>query len=387
MEYTKIAQKFVNRMKKLFNIDMNIINEKGIIIASSQLERIGDFHEMAYHMIENNIPYTYNEKLDENLKGVRTGVNMLLKKSNLPYKVIGITGVPQENEKMIRVLKYFFELLNDYAQAPQAQYTPKLDDLAYSLFFERPANYAKINNLFDLIHRNPSALRLPILISLDNNEDTSKIYYQIKNRFSDNIQHLIFIINSYEILFYMNLDYRDNPQALIAELNRSLEIEKKQGVKYQLFYSLPSEDITTYFLSYCQLMWLKKIHPHQEDVPCSLLDHLDLLVLSSHDSENYTNLLIYFKNLLINQGCVEEFTKIAGALIKYNMSYADAAKALFVHKNTVVFHMTKLKNILQIDPSRNQPHMFLFHYLYYYIQIDNKELISFQDFYNKFNMF
>lgn len=83
MEYIKLAQDFVNKTKKLFDIDMNIINDKGIIISSSQIERIGDFHEMAYHMITHNIAYSDNEIITNSLKGVRTGVNLLLKKGSV----------------------------------------------------------------------------------------------------------------------------------------------------------------------------------------------------------------------------------------------------------------------------------------------------------------
>jgi carbohydrate diacid regulator len=66
------------------------------------------------------------------------------------------------------------------------------------------------------------------------------------------------------------------------------------------------------------------------------------------------------------------------------MNYAQAAKVLFVHKNTIVFRMNKLKSILGIDPYANQDHLALFSYLYYYISLDNHTLLSFQKEYDKY---
>lgn len=384
MEYAKLAQNFVNKTKHLFDIDMNIINEKGIIISSSQIERIGDFHEMAYHMIENNIEYSENKIITKSLKGVRTGVNLLLKKNNIPYGVIGITGSPDENEKMIYVLKYFFETLGDYAQNSIFEHIPQLDDLAFSLFIEQPTNYSKIMNLFEQIHRNPNILRLPVLIELHDNEYTNKIFYQLKNQFSDNPQNLLFILNSHEIVFLLATDYKESITGIIGEIQRELDNDTPQG--YKLFYTVPIQDISQYFLSYCQLSWVKKLHLYDTSHIYSVLNDFTLLLMSSQDWDNYNNILYYYKNRLTAYHAIEEFRTIAGALIANNMNYGQAADSLFVHKNTIVFRMNKLKNILALDPYKSTSHMSLFHYIYYYLQIDSGVIQSFQKFYNKYSL-
>lgn len=387
MEYAKLAQDFVNKTKRLFDIDMNIINEKGIIISSSQVERIGDFHEMAFHMIENNIEYSHNEDLSTPLKGTRIGVNMLLKKNSIPYGVIGITGVPKENEKMIHVLKYFFETLEDYAQNSLFTSVPQTDELAFSLFIEQPANYSKILNLFDQVHRDPAALRLPVLLSISDTDKTNKIFYSLKNQFSDDRQNLVFMLNSYEIVCLIHTAYQESPASIIGEITRALDGQLGPGCQYHLLYTLPIDDITHYFLSYCQLSWLKKLHVYdQTKKAISITDDFTPLVLSSQHWDNYNNILTYYKKKLAAFHAEKEFTEIAKALILHDMNYAQAANSLFVHKNTIVFRMNKLKTILGIDPYNNTSHMALFHYLYYFIQIDDGVLPSFQKFYNKYHI-
>lgn len=385
MNYVNLAQDFVNRAKQLFDIDMNIINDKGIIIASSQINRIGDFHNLAYKMIKNKIDYTHNDNLDKSLIGVLTGVNMLLKKNGIPYGVIGITGVSKENEKLINIMKYFFETINEYSQTSIFEYTPKIGDLALSLFIEKPLNVSKILNLFDHIHRDPKAIRLPILITLSDNDKTDKIFYQLKNHYDHNFQSLLFLISSYDIMFWFNTDFKEQPSSIIAEIINFLDQICEEELQYKIYYTMPINDISSYFLCYCQLMWLKDITLYDKAKSISILDHLNMLIISSQSWDNYNNILQYFRNRLLEFDYMQEFLKIASALIRNNMNYSQAAQSMYVHKNTIVYKMDKLKTVLGIDPYNNHSHMSLFSFLYYYILLNNNDTTSsFQKFYDKY---
>ena len=50
-----LAKKFVERIAKYTDYNINIMNDQGIIIASRNPERIGSFHETAYNMIRFNL--------------------------------------------------------------------------------------------------------------------------------------------------------------------------------------------------------------------------------------------------------------------------------------------------------------------------------------------
>lgn len=45
------AEKFITKLTAYTSYNINIMNQKGIIIASRNPERVGDFHEIAFDMI------------------------------------------------------------------------------------------------------------------------------------------------------------------------------------------------------------------------------------------------------------------------------------------------------------------------------------------------
>lgn len=51
-----LAKRFLMKIDKYTEYNVNIIDVNGIIIAASRMkERIGKFHEMAYYMIQNHV--------------------------------------------------------------------------------------------------------------------------------------------------------------------------------------------------------------------------------------------------------------------------------------------------------------------------------------------
>ena len=91
----EIAQNFIQKMQRQIDVPINIMNEKGIIIASSSPERVGDFHQLAYDMIVNRQAVSITENLEENktMYGVlRPGINMLLQDGTEISGVLGLSG-------------------------------------------------------------------------------------------------------------------------------------------------------------------------------------------------------------------------------------------------------------------------------------------------------
>lgn len=46
----------------------------------------------------------------------------------------------------------------------------------------------------------------------------------------------------------------------------------------------------------------------------------------------------------------EEYLEITGALIACNYNLVSAAKKLFMHKNTLLYHYNKIKDVLNVNP-------------------------------------
>ena len=89
---------------------VNIMNTRGIIIASTEKERIGTFHQGEYDVIttgKENLIYPYEV---EKYPGAKQGINMPIVVKNETIGVVGVFGNPDEIRDVANLLKIYVEL-------------------------------------------------------------------------------------------------------------------------------------------------------------------------------------------------------------------------------------------------------------------------------------
>ncbi|WP_078553649.1 CdaR family transcriptional regulator [Bacillus alkalicellulosilyticus] len=109
--FPKVATKIVLEVQKLIDEDIIVVDTNSIIIASTQKERIGTFHEGAQKVLKSKEKLYIHEQLAHSLKGVKLGINMpILFESNV-IGVIGVTGNPKEVEPFAGLIRGMTELI------------------------------------------------------------------------------------------------------------------------------------------------------------------------------------------------------------------------------------------------------------------------------------
>ncbi len=88
------AQKIVDAVKDVCGFDINFINNKGIVFASTDESRIGDFHEIGKKVIETQ--QTVEVQADNRFYGTHKGVNIPFIYNGEAIAVIGISGNPDD---------------------------------------------------------------------------------------------------------------------------------------------------------------------------------------------------------------------------------------------------------------------------------------------------
>ena len=92
-----LAQQIVNTIKDVCSYDINFINSSGTIIASTNSARIGAFHEIGRKAAVTGTTIEVAES--DNFTGTRQGINMPLYHEDRLLAVIGITGSPEKVRK------------------------------------------------------------------------------------------------------------------------------------------------------------------------------------------------------------------------------------------------------------------------------------------------
>ena len=90
-----LANSFIKRIAQCTEYNINIMDERGIIIASRNPTRVGTFHEVAMKIMKGSQDLIIVN--EENFGyGVKKGVNMAIYYKNHKEGVLGITGDPDE---------------------------------------------------------------------------------------------------------------------------------------------------------------------------------------------------------------------------------------------------------------------------------------------------
>ncbi|MGI5963404.1 MAG: CdaR family transcriptional regulator [Lawsonibacter sp.] len=126
------AQQIVDEMKQSLHRDINIMDENGIILASTNPVRRGTLHQGAVRVIQERLSELTIQK-DDPASGVQRGINLPISIDGKLAGVIGITGDPEEVSLFGEIIQRMTEIL--ISSARQAEQSD-LMDRAKSLFVE-----------------------------------------------------------------------------------------------------------------------------------------------------------------------------------------------------------------------------------------------------------
>lgn len=115
----ELAEKIVKEVRKLIGEDIIVVNTNGYIIASTNAERIGSFHEGALIASQKKKKLIITQEDQLKLVGVKAGINFPIFFQNDVIGVIGITGNPNKVTPYGEIIRKMTELLiseNYYAE-------------------------------------------------------------------------------------------------------------------------------------------------------------------------------------------------------------------------------------------------------------------------------
>lgn len=105
----ELAQRVVDQVAPTLEHNINVMDRTGIIIASSDRSRLGDFHSGAHAAAATGLPAVIRD--GEESQGARPGVNLPLAIDGEIVAVVGLTGQPEQVMPVAQVLVLTIQLL------------------------------------------------------------------------------------------------------------------------------------------------------------------------------------------------------------------------------------------------------------------------------------
>lgn len=98
----QLAQKIVERSMKVLPFNVNVMDARGIIIASGNPQRIGDLHSGAQMVLARQEAVEIDTAAASSLPGAKAGINLPLYGRGEICGVIGITGKQPRGDAPVR---------------------------------------------------------------------------------------------------------------------------------------------------------------------------------------------------------------------------------------------------------------------------------------------
>jgi carbohydrate diacid regulator len=352
-----LAQKFIDKTAKHLEYNINIMNDKGIIIASKDASRVGSFHEVAYGMLNGTIETgIVTEK--EKYIGTKPGVNLFIDYKNKHVGVICVTGNPENVHAFAVLVKTSMEAMLEYELQMEGERRrkDKAEHFLYYLLYEDRNDSAVVDRMSDELGLNKELYRICILIKYHSDYSAAKLIQALTSAEGHSVQDVIAVARNNDIILLKALGDKKSDTVkgykLVIEEYIKNALEKLpteyEPKKISFFIGSLQSNINRY----------KNSHLHAQELVLQTKEAFGIHFFNDHILDYYRSFasikaydeVFNIYDPLFNEGEKKQLVEMVKALYKNNYNVLYSAKELYIHRNTLLFRLNKLKDTLNIDP-------------------------------------
>lgn len=356
-EFAKLAQDFVEATSLLVGQrTINIMDQKGIIIASTEKHRIGDFHQGAAEVLETGKPVLIKIEDLPRYPGTKEGYNMPIFLNDEIIGVVGIFGCEEEVQSIANLLRvYVTQSFSQFQMTQKQNLEAELrNQLLRLLLFGGESQKEMIAKLCGMLNLQ---LEYPIRIVL--------LYERARERnmkhlldYSQLIQNLIWknvLDRRRDVFGIQNADY-----VILLGGGESPEMQKRLD---KLLHEIEAEDVWNAAVS-SPCRNLEEISAGMREVSVlrnrkggtiqNLEEHscrMQYLLGSMTVQEGARTAARMLRRLKEQHGenQTEQLLRTARVYYECGGSVARAAEQLNLHKNTLLYRMKQLYQTFEME--------------------------------------
>lgn len=370
-----LAQKFIDKTAKHLEYNINIMNDKGIIIASKDATRVGNFHEVAFRMLEGTRDSGV-VKEDQLYLGTKPGVNLFIDYKNRHVGVICVTGNPENVHSFANLVKTSMEAMLEYEIQMQNErkMKDKTEQFLYYLLFDEASDEGIAANMAEKLDVDQAMTRVCMVIKWDPALKSHRILDGLLKAQGHSHHDLLTTARNEDIILLKSLGA--DPGEAIRDYK-----EKIEGYVESFLSDLPegcSRENFRFYVGSLQNRFLhyRKSFLHAQELSLQVKEKQGICYFNDHVLNYYrslANIKAYNEVFNAYEGLLSEEEKkqmveIVEALRNNNYNIVYSAKELFIHRNTMLFRLNKLKEILNLDPVQKAEDREFFNELAYYFK-------------------
>lgn len=358
----ELAQEIVERTMNVLGKNINIMDYNGIIIGSGNKERINTFHEGAAKVLETGEKLIVTEEEAKALRGVKTGINLPIKFNNRIIGVVGITGNLSEVESYGEIVKNLVELMLSHIFL---QKEIELENKTIENFYqqligndinnrEQLYDRAKLFNIDNTLYRKVMVIQISPF-------DNMKINSEIENfnmLFNLDNTRDIFFIRGTSLVFIKSLKKKElKEQSSIIEKIARVILDRFESIFNSVAIGIGQtiQELDKLYLSYegakHALKVGEKIYRSEEKI--YFIDHLGYDYFIPYLKENYAEYYLDMFSFDVREVFEDTDTGIIlEGMMENDLNISKTAEALFMHRNTLLYRIEKIKGLTGLDPKK-----------------------------------
>lgn len=368
-----MASKFIEKFSDVFENNINIMDNKGIIIGSKDPSRLGSFHEVAYSLLSDKSKTGDVNESDLYL-GTKKGVNYRINYKNRAVGVVGVSGKVEEVRAIGLIIKTAIESMLEYEvqmETERVQHT-KIEQFLYAIIYDDEFNSAAVNAIASTLNYKNHCIRVPIIMNTHNQMEPKQLTQLINNLEEHSYQDIITVLKNNNVIVFKYLedknsnaiaDYKDEIDFFLAAVLGKLS-PKADVSQISFCVGTLQNSFKNYKEAYNHVSWLNMFIKNTSGT-YFFYDYVSDFFKGLATLKVYDEIFNTFDTILTDEKR-QMLVEVFQVLIENNYNVVNSAKELYIHRNTLLFRINKINQLLNIDPISNYADRELMSHLVYY---------------------
>lgn len=337
-----IAEMIVKETSKILFLNINIMNEKGVIIASGNPSRLNQIHEGALEVLRTRKMLEITPENKEQLRGTQYGINLPITFKERVVGVIGITGDPKEIGDRGGLVKMMTELmLNQTYMASQSEWQQRTKEMVIEELLKEHPMLEHVDRRLSLLNIKLSEPFIVSLIEISDHSFSSQLLIEHVENIIEKKDVLAGFVHVNKMLLIFNRLSLEETAKKLSILYKEYE---KLKLQVRMAYSSPIQDLQSISQGYreCGIALAitdptAKIVSYTEIEPKALVHQMNPIIAKQFSER-------------ILQGILINHVETLQAFFDCNLNIKDTAEKLFIHRNTLIYRLQKIKTESGYDP-------------------------------------
>ena len=380
MNLSEIAQEIVDATMEIMDKgSINIMDCEGFIIASGEKSRIHTYHKGAADVIQSGKAIEIYPEEVHRYPGAKEGVNLPIHIMGKTLGVVGVCGHPDEVRIVAKLVKKSVELaVEQHLISEQVKVVKDLkQQIIRKLIYENvEKNEEEILCLSKIVGVDLNEKRCAVIFELvDSSVEKSLQLLKVMN----SIEHFLInsryitkedfsaVINQFYVIFKkVPVKSFENEQQFLEQLNK--DIFQQCGHEVKIAMGTVHDGLAGYGKSFKEAKTVLKFNRQS----VQNINNLDILVnylfsqIDDYVLEHFVERI--YRSTLDSTGKVQIWIiDTLQALFAHNLNVVDAAKSLFIHKNTMLYRIKRIEEITGLSVNSDFYHAVLLKLLVIYV--------------------